>query len=51
MIFHIKWKDEIDTKTNGLFTVHVHYGREKLKTVSNLRSKDVSLLNSAFADE
>ncbi|TFK37535.1 SNF2 family DNA-dependent ATPase [Crucibulum laeve] len=36
-----QWKDEIDTKTNGLFTVHVHHGRDKLKKASDVKSKDV----------
>ncbi|KAF8176997.1 SNF2 family DNA-dependent ATPase [Pholiota molesta] len=28
-----QWKDEIDTKTNGLFDVHIHHGKDKLKVV------------------
>ncbi|PPQ94269.1 hypothetical protein CVT25_004926 [Psilocybe cyanescens] len=35
-----QWKDEIDTKTNGLFDVHVHHGKDKLKKMSQLKSKD-----------
>ncbi|KAF8890769.1 SNF2 family N-terminal domain-containing protein [Infundibulicybe gibba] len=36
-----QWKDEIDTKTNGVFTVHIHHGKDKLKKLSDVRSKDV----------
>ncbi|KAF9007048.1 SNF2 family DNA-dependent ATPase [Cyathus striatus] len=36
-----QWKDEIDTKTNGLFTVHIHHGLDKLKKTSQVKSKDV----------
>ncbi|KAF5329445.1 hypothetical protein D9619_009161 [Psilocybe cf. subviscida] len=36
-----QWKDEIDSKTNGMFTVHVHHGKDKLKTVKEVKSKDV----------
>lgn len=37
----IQWKEEIDQKTNGLFEVHIHHGRDKLKTLQKLHSKDV----------
>ncbi|KAL0952817.1 hypothetical protein HGRIS_007042 [Hohenbuehelia grisea] len=36
-----QWKDEIDTKTNGIFTTHVHHGKDKLRTISDVESKDV----------
>ncbi|CAA7262707.1 unnamed protein product [Cyclocybe aegerita] len=36
-----QWKDEIDTKTNGLFTVHIHHSKDKLKKASQLKSIDV----------
>ncbi|KAG7087376.1 hypothetical protein E1B28_013349 [Marasmius oreades] len=36
-----QWKEEIDTKTNGIMTVHVHHGKDKLKKTSEVRSKDV----------
>ncbi|KDR65835.1 hypothetical protein GALMADRAFT_131232 [Galerina marginata CBS 339.88] len=36
-----QWKDEIDSKTNGMFDVHVHHGKDKLKKMSQLKSKDV----------
>lgn len=32
----VQWKDEIDTKSNGIFTVHVHHGRDKLKVLQYL---------------
>ncbi|KAG1896775.1 uncharacterized protein F5891DRAFT_983197 [Suillus fuscotomentosus] len=34
-------KEEIKTKLNDLFTVHVHYGRDKLSTLMDVRSKYV----------
>ncbi|EGO02949.1 hypothetical protein SERLA73DRAFT_103014 [Serpula lacrymans var. lacrymans S7.3] len=37
----LQWKEEIETKTNSIFTVHVHHGRDKLKNVEAVRSKDV----------
>jgi len=37
----LQWKDEIESKTNNMFTVHIHHGRDKLKSVKALRSKDV----------
>ncbi|KDQ23736.1 hypothetical protein PLEOSDRAFT_1048309 [Pleurotus ostreatus PC15] len=36
-----QWKDEIDTKTNGIFETHVHHGKDKIKKLSELQSKDV----------
>ncbi|KIM66386.1 hypothetical protein SCLCIDRAFT_1151111, partial [Scleroderma citrinum Foug A] len=36
-----EWKEEIETKTNNLFTIHVHHGCDKLMTTSNVKSKDV----------
>ncbi|KAG2117059.1 SNF2 family N-terminal domain-containing protein [Suillus discolor] len=35
------WKEEIETKSNDLFTVHIHHGRDKLSTLMDVRSKDV----------
>ncbi|KII82945.1 hypothetical protein PLICRDRAFT_58597 [Plicaturopsis crispa FD-325 SS-3] len=48
-----QWKDEIEAKSNDIFTVHVHHGKDKLKTLSALRTKDVIVttyqtLNSDF---
>ncbi|KII90213.1 hypothetical protein PLICRDRAFT_53299 [Plicaturopsis crispa FD-325 SS-3] len=48
-----QWKDEIEAKSNDIFTVHVHHGKDKLKTLSALRTKDVIIttyqtLNSDF---
>jgi hypothetical protein len=39
--YHFQWKDELDTKSNDLFTVHIYHGREKLSTLTDIRSKDV----------
>ncbi|KAF8263933.1 SNF2 family N-terminal domain-containing protein [Lactarius quietus] len=36
-----QWKDELESKTNGIFTVHIHHGKTKLKNLSALREKDV----------
>lgn len=36
-----QWKEEIETKSNDLFTVHIHHGRDKLSTLMDVRSKDV----------
>ncbi|KAI6022956.1 P-loop containing nucleoside triphosphate hydrolase protein [Pisolithus microcarpus] len=36
-----QWKEEIETKTNDLFTVHIHHGRDKLTTTVDVESKDV----------
>ncbi|KAH7882695.1 SNF2 family N-terminal domain-containing protein [Phlebopus sp. FC_14] len=36
-----QWKEELETKTNDLFTVHIHHGRDKLATVADVHSKDV----------
>lgn len=36
-----QWKEEIETKTNDLFTVHIHHGRDKLLTTADIESKDV----------
>jgi len=36
-----QWKDEIDTKTNGLFEVHIHHSKDKLKKLSQIKAKDV----------
>ncbi|KAG1816727.1 SNF2 family N-terminal domain-containing protein, partial [Suillus subaureus] len=35
------WKEEIETKSNDLFTVHIHHGRDKLSTLVDVKSKDV----------
>ncbi|RDB23958.1 putative ATP-dependent helicase C23E6.02 [Hypsizygus marmoreus] len=36
-----QWKDEIESKTNGVFTVHLHHGRDKLKKLSHIKNYDV----------
>jgi SNF2 family DNA or RNA helicase len=38
----LQWKEELESKTNDLFTVHIHHTKDKLKTVEALQSKDVS---------
>ncbi|GJJ14040.1 hypothetical protein Clacol_008297 [Clathrus columnatus] len=39
-----QWKEEIETKCqDGLLRVHIHHGKDKLKTVKELRAFDVRL--------
>ncbi|KAL6308756.1 hypothetical protein BKA93DRAFT_822052 [Sparassis latifolia] len=37
----LQWKEEIETKTNGMFSVHIRHGREKTKSLPKLADKDV----------
>lgn len=37
----LQWKEELDSKTNEIFNVHIQHGKDKLKSVSALQSKDV----------
>ncbi|KAI0691058.1 SNF2 family N-terminal domain-containing protein [Cytidiella melzeri] len=37
----LQWKEELEQKTNDVFTVHIHHGKDKLKTLDKLRAKDV----------
>ncbi|KAF8824539.1 hypothetical protein HHX47_DHR8000079 [Lentinula edodes] len=37
----IVWKDEIETKTNDIMSVHVHHGKDKLKKRSEIKNYDV----------
>nr|GAT50264.1 SNF2 family DNA-dependent ATPase [Mycena chlorophos] len=36
-----QWKDEIESKTNSMFTVHLHHGKDKLKKTSEVKGYDV----------
>lgn len=48
-----QWKDELETKTNGMFDVHIHHGTKKIKKLQDMKAKDVrdrSLLISAMYD-
>ncbi|KAI0776649.1 SNF2 family N-terminal domain-containing protein [Trametes elegans] len=36
-----QWREEVETKTNGMFEVHVQHGREKIKDPQLLAEKDV----------
>ena len=36
-----QWKEELEQKTNEIFSVHIHHGKDKLKTLERIRSKDV----------
>ncbi|KAJ7583553.1 SNF2 family DNA-dependent ATPase [Mycena floridula] len=49
-----QWKDEIDSKTNGVLTSTIHHGKGKLKKVSQVKDYDVVIttfqtLNGDFA--
>lgn len=44
-----QWKDEIETKCQeGLFRVHIHHGKEKLKSVKEIRAFDVRLYHMSI---
>ncbi|KAF9784773.1 SNF2 family N-terminal domain-containing protein [Thelephora terrestris] len=36
-----QWKEEIEEKTNDVFKVHIHHGKDKLKKLSAMRDKDI----------
>ncbi|KAH9054910.1 SNF2 family DNA-dependent ATPase [Lactarius vividus] len=36
-----QWKEELESKTNGIFTAHIHHGKTKLKNLSAIREKDI----------
>ena len=36
-----QWKEEIEEKTNDVFKVHIHHGKDKLKKLSAMKEKDV----------
>ncbi|KAI9457065.1 SNF2 family N-terminal domain-containing protein [Russula earlei] len=36
-----QWKDELESKTNNMFSAHIHHGKTKLKSLSSLREKDI----------
>ncbi|KAF5383948.1 hypothetical protein D9757_007371 [Collybiopsis confluens] len=35
-----QWKEEIETKTNGIMSVHIHHGKDKLKKRSDIKQYD-----------
>ncbi|KAI0085988.1 SNF2 family N-terminal domain-containing protein [Irpex rosettiformis] len=37
----LQWKEELEQKTNDVFTVHIQHGKDKLRSLDQLRSKDV----------
>lgn len=41
----LQWKEELMTKTNDMFEVHIQHGKEKIKNVDRLREKDVRIRN------
>ncbi|TRM63219.1 SNF2 family N-terminal domain-containing protein [Schizophyllum amplum] len=36
-----QWKDEVETKTNGLFRAHIHHGKDKLRSKKDMKDLDV----------
>ncbi|KAJ3930944.1 MAG: SNF2 family DNA-dependent ATPase [Lentinula lateritia] len=36
-----QWKEEIETRTNDIMSVHVHHGKDKLKKRSEIKNYDV----------
>ncbi|KAI0290312.1 SNF2 family N-terminal domain-containing protein [Russula brevipes] len=36
-----QWKDELESKSNDIFSVHIQHGKTKLRSLSALREKDV----------
>ncbi|KAF7373229.1 SNF2 family DNA-dependent ATPase [Mycena sanguinolenta] len=42
MVFDVlQWKEEIETKTNEMFSVRLHHGKDKLKKASEVKEYDV----------
>ncbi len=37
----LQWKDELETKTNGIWEVHIQHGKDKIKDFELLEEKDV----------
>ncbi|TFK47207.1 hypothetical protein OE88DRAFT_1811381 [Heliocybe sulcata] len=37
----LQWKEEIESKTNDVFSIHIHHGRDKIKKLSAMRGFDV----------
>ena len=37
----LQWKEELLTKTNEIFTVYIHHGKDKLKNVADIKKWDV----------
>ncbi|KAI0070881.1 hypothetical protein K474DRAFT_1737680 [Panus rudis PR-1116 ss-1] len=50
----LQWKEELESKTNGIFDVHIQHGRDKLKSPEAFKKYDVIIttyhtLNQDFA--
>ncbi|KAJ7619382.1 SNF2 family DNA-dependent ATPase [Roridomyces roridus] len=43
----LQWQEEIKEKTNDLFTVHIHHGKDKLKKTSEVKEYDVVITTYA----
>ena len=38
----LQWKEELETRTNNIFDVHIQHGKDKIKDARRLQEKDVS---------
>ena len=45
----LQWKDELDTKTNGMWDVHIQHGKDKIRDPELLAEKDVCVYLLALA--
>ena len=39
----LQWKEELETKTNDIFDVHIQHGKDKIKRPDLLAEKDVCI--------
>ncbi|KAI0640983.1 SNF2 family N-terminal domain-containing protein [Trametes meyenii] len=39
-----QWKDELDTKTNGMFDIHIQHGKDKIKDPDLVKKSNFALL-------
>ena len=37
----LQWKEELETKANGIWDVHIQHGKDKIKDAKRLAEKDV----------
>ena len=44
----LQWKEELETKTNGVFVVHIQHGKDKIKDTELLQENDVSFFTIPY---
>ena len=44
----LQWKEELETKANGIWDVHIQHGKDKIKDPNLLAEKDVCAFFSAY---